>query len=218
MSKIPKFHSLYFYLFLLANLFLSGCVSKPKNDHVQTPHKAEQRTERLLATEQWQLHGKIAFIQKAVNLGDKEKRESASIAWQVNEKIQTQELNLTTYLGINILNLKSIQNQHVIKVDGKEYRFANLSQLINSLTELTLPTKALTYWLKGLPYEKNDILIVDEKTKLPKNITSNYHNTLWQINYSNYQVFDGVKMATNFTIKKDGLLIKIAVNKWVLDE
>jgi len=223
MSKTSKLHSLYFYLFLFANLFFTGCVSKPKNEHVQITSNTEQRSERLLATKRWQLRGKIAFIQKPVNLGDKEKRESASITWQVNEKKQTQELNLTTYLGINILNLKSIKNKHVIKVDGKEYRSANLSQLINSLTGLTLPTKALAYWLKGLPYEKNDILIIDEKTNLPKSIASNYHNTLWEINYDNYQQvnglnFNNLNMATKFTIKKSDLLIKIAVNKWILDD
>jgi len=223
MPKTSKLHSLYFYSFLFANLFLTGCVSNPKNEHVQVTYDIEERSERLLATEKWQLRGKIAFIQKAIYLGDKEKRESASIAWQVNEKTQTQELNLTTYLGINMLNLKSIKNKHVIKVDGKEYRSADLPQLINSLTGLTLPTKALTYWLKGLPYENNDQLIIDEKTKLPKSISSNYHNTLWQINYYNYQKFNGLNfnnlnMATKFTIKKNDLLIKIAVNKWIFDD
>ena len=52
----------------------------------------------------------------------KSKRESASLIWQVNEKQQTQELNLTSYLGINVLHLKSNKKQHLIKVDGKEYR------------------------------------------------------------------------------------------------
>lgn len=192
---------------------LSGCATQPNSalkNNIQMI-TSEQRAEQLLKNKKWQLKGKIAFIQKTKN---KDKRESASLIWQVNEKEQTQELNLTSFLGINVLHLKSNKSQHLIKVDGKEYLGTNLSQLIYSLTGLTLPTDALTFWLKGLPYKTNDNLEIDDATQLPKKLSSNYHNALWQINYSNYQHFNGMDMATKFTLKKDNLLIKIAVNNW----
>ena len=198
-------------------MLLSGCAIKPSaplndNIHIIT---SEQRTEQLLKNKKWQLKGKIAFIQLIKNdKSNKNKRESASITWQVNEKKQTQELNLTSYLGINVLHLKSNKNQHLIKVDGKEYRSANLSQLIYSLTGLTLPTEALAFWLKSLPYNTDDEIQIDEKTQLPKNLSSYYHNAFWKINYSNYQRFNGLEMATKFTFKKDDLLIKVAVKNW----
>lgn len=196
---------------------LSGCATKPTlplKGNIQTV-TSEQRAEQLLKNKKWQLNGKIAFIQKIkTNNGIKDKRESASITWQVNENQQIQELNLTSYLGINVLHLKSNQNQHLIKVDGKEYRGTNLSQLIYSLTGLTLPTEALTFWLKGLPYKADDKLEVDEKTQLPKSMSSYYHNAVWKINYKNYQRFNGFEMATKFTIIKDDLLIKVAVKNW----
>lgn len=196
---------------------LSGCATKPStplSDNIQavTP---EQRAKQLLKNKKWQLKGKIAFIQKT---NKKDKRESASLIWQVNEKEQTQELNLTSFLGINVLHLKSNKNQHLIKVDGKEYRGTNLSQLIYSLTGLTLPTEALTFWLKGLPYKTDDKLEIDEKTQLPKKLLSYYNNALWQINYSNYQAFNGVKMATKFTLNKDDLLIKVVVKSWAFTD
>jgi len=196
---------------------LSGCATRPSTplkDNIQVV-TSEQRAKQLLKKKKWQLKGKIAFIQQIKNnKGIKDKRESASIIWQVNEKKQTQELNLTSYLGINVLHLKSNQNQHLIKVDGKEYRGTNLSQLIYSLTGLTLPTEALSFWLKGLPYKSDDKLQTDDKTQLPKRLSSYYHNALWQINYSNYQRFNGFEMATKFSIKKDDLLIKVAVKNW----
>lgn len=202
----------------MASILLSGCTSKPSpspQDTIQavTP---EQRTVKLLNHKQWRLRGKIAFIEKTPNR--KGKRESASINWQVNETKQTQELNLTSYLGISVLHLASKKNQHVIKVDGKEYQGSNLTQLIHSLTGLTLPTKALTYWLKGLPYHASDTLKINPKTQLPLSISSYYNHSLWTINFSKYQKFNGIKMATKFTIEKDNLLIKVAVKKWSFDE
>jgi len=197
---------------------LSGCAnqsSPSSKNNIQTL-TAPQRTAQLLKHKHWQLRGKIAFIEKIQN--KKDKRESASIAWHVNEDIQHQTLNLTSFLGINVLHLESNKNQHLIKVDGKEYHGTNLTQLIYSLTGLTLPTKALTYWLKGLPYHVSDILKVDQITQLPLSISSVYNNALWQINFSNYQNFNGIEMATKFTIEKDGLLIKVSVKKWSFDE
>ena len=209
--------SLLLNFLFVTSIILSGCATKSNTafkDSIQTI-TSEQRAKQLLKKKKWQLKGKIAFIQQIKNnKGIKDKRESASIIWQVNEKKQTQELNLTSYLGINVLHLKSNQNQHLIKVDGKEYRGTNLSQLIYSLTGLTLPTEALSFWLKGLPYKSDDKLQTDDKTLLPKRLSSYYHNALWQINYSNYQHFNGFEMATKFSIKKDDLLIKVAVKNW----
>ncbi len=215
-----------FSLFLITSVMLSGCASKAKlspNDKLPTL-TPEQRTAQLLKNTKWQLQGKIAFIKKTNHKNDK--RESASIYWQVDEENQTQTLNLTSFLGLNVLHLESNKNQHIINVDGNEYRSTNLAQLIYSLTDLTLPTNAMTYWLKGLPYNEpyneyyntRDKLEINPNTLLPTSISSYYHNALWQINYSNYQVFEGLEMATQFTIKKKGLVIKIAVKKWSFDE
>jgi outer membrane lipoprotein LolB len=169
----------------------------------------EQRSKQLTQINQWKLHGKIAFINQQQN-----KRESANIAWQVDKLNQTQELNLTSYLGINVLHLTSKNNYHLIKVNGEEYKSNNLTQLIYSLTELTLPTEALNYWLKGLPYQSSDQVTYSSKTQLPSSIKSIFNNIQWQIDYSKYQPFNGIQMATEITIKKDGLLIKVALKNW----
>ena len=201
-------------LLLITTLFLSGCTIKPTPNLQNNVDAltAEQRTSRLVHNKKWQLQGKIAFIQKLDK--EKDKRESASIIWQVDEEKQTQTLSLNSYLGINVLHLSSNQNQHLIKVDGEEYQGTNLPQLIYVLTGLTLPTKALNFWLKGLPYNANDDIKLDKTSQLPISISSYYHNILWKINYHNYKNFDGIAMATKFTIKKENLVIKIVVNNW----
>jgi outer membrane lipoprotein LolB len=212
---MTKSYTPFFYLLFILSLLLSGCSTTPITplDDLSNVITVQKRAEQLLKKKDWRLSGKIAFIQQTK---ESSKRESASITWQVNENNKTQELNLTSYLGINVLHLKSNNGQHLIKVDGEEYQGNNLSNLIYSLTGLTLPTQALNFWLKSLPYKTEDNLQINEKTQLPKRITSYYHNTVWQIDYNKYKVFDGVQMATQFSIKKDDLLIKIALKNWSL--
>lgn len=197
-------------------MVLSGCATKPTKAplNVNTQLSAEQRANQLTHIKQWQLRGKIAFIEQLES--NKSKRESANIAWQVDTSKQTQELNLTSYLGINVLHLASQGNEHLIKVDGNEYRANNLSELIDSLTGLTLPTNALNYWLKGLPYHETDQIEFSPNSQLPVNLTSLSNNIEWQISYKKYKTFNGLQMATLFTIRKENLLIKIAINKWSL--
>jgi len=204
----------HFIVMLFAIPFiLMGCVSK--QPLAELPVKtAEQRIQALEKINQWRIKGKIAFIQKIPNKQDK--RERATIAWQVNNHTNSQALNLTSYLGINVLTLTSDNGKHRIKFDGKEHQSDNLTQLLYSLTGLTLPTDALSYWLKGLPYQENDTIIYDENNGQPLLLTSFYHNASWQITYDNYQAFDGLPMATTFTIKKESLTLKIAVKQWTL--
>ena len=213
---MPKHSSFLFFLFAISSTILSGCATKPSNEPpiVIVQHNAAQRAALLTQINQWNLRGKIAFIEQRKD--QTSKRESANIAWQVNETNQTQELNLTSYLGINVLHLASEKNNHLIKVNGKEYKANNLAHLVYSLTGLTLPTKALNFWLKGLPYQPSDQVELSTVNQLPLTLTSQLENVQWQIDYGKYQLFDGLQMATHFTIKKDGLLIKIAIKKWSL--
>lgn len=210
-------HSSYLlFAFTLLTMLLSGCATKPSSDssNLIIQQSAAQRATQLSQVNQWQLRGKIAFIEQRKD--QQSKRESATISWQANDKNKTQVLNLTSYLGINVLHLSSDHNHHVIKADGKEYRTNDLNQLVHALTGLTLPTKALSFWLKGLPYRSTDQIVLSPQAQLPISLTSTFNDVQWQVTYSNYQVFDGVQMATKFAIKKDGLLIKVAIKKWSL--
>ena len=196
------------YLFSLVLLVLSGCSSTPSEEiPVLTKQTPQQRTIHLAQLQQWKVTGKIAFIEK-------KSRNSATLSWKVDEKKDTQQLNLTSYLGINVLQLNSNNNSHEIKVDGKTYRGNNLAALVHSITGLTLPTHALTYWLKGIPYQENDRISYHETTKLPQTLSSTYNNERWQVKYANYQQINNYTLATKFTIKKNDLMIKIAINDW----
>ncbi len=198
----------FFILFPFSMIVLSGCSStSTNNSQALVQQSPEQRASELAQLQQWQVKGKIAFLAEKT-------RNSFSLTWQVNELRQTQRLHLTSYLGINALQLDSNKNNHKIKVDGETYQGHDLEKLITSITGLTLPAKALKNWLKALPYHDTDKLIYQANTQLPQTLSSYYNNQLWQVTYGNYQQVADYSLPTKISIKKDNLFIKIAINDW----
>lgn len=198
-------------IFFLALLFfaLTGCSTLPQQQNIQTeqPRSIAQRIEQASSFNQWKINGKIAFISP-------EKRESATLFWQVDQVKQQQALNLTTFLGINVLSLSSNEGLYRVEVDGEEYHSDDLEQLIYQLTGLTLPTEAMQYWLKGLAWSAQDHITYDKTSLLPSQLLSYYHQLPWQVSYADYQYYAGLALAKKITIKQGQLTIKIAINQW----
>ena len=92
-----------------------------------------------------------------------------------------------------------------------------MDDLISTLTGLTLPTQALTFWLKGLPHSKKDNIVYNELTNLPSSLISQYNGKTWHISYDNYQTVNHHQLATKFTISQNDLTIRIFIKRWSLN-
>ncbi|WP_440873774.1 lipoprotein insertase outer membrane protein LolB [Thalassotalea sp. PLHSN55] len=196
---------------IIAFLWLLGAcssISTTNNEQPVYSQAVNERNAQMLALTDWQLKGKIAFLQG-------KQKESANINWRYSGSNNNQRLDLTTYLGINVLHLNSANEQNTIKVDGKSYQSKNLDQLIFSLTGYVLPTKALTFWLKGLPYSNQDIVSYEPQSQLPSTLISQYDNQQWQVIYNKYKNIDGYQLPTSITIKQNNLTIKVAIHQWL---
>jgi outer membrane lipoprotein LolB len=210
---MSSFLKITLYIFLIFTT-ISGCSLLPDKT-TKLPSKQalnqniEQRNQALLALKKWKISGKIAFIQG-------KKRQSASLYWQYDKNQQQQKLNLTTFLGINVFQLVSDRGLHTVEVDGDTFEDTDLQNLVFSLTGMSLPADALVFWLKGLAYQPNDIINYDQQSHLPINLTSQYNNDTWQVNYDHYQIINDYRLATKLTLKKNNLIIKIAIKKWQL--
>jgi len=201
----------YLFFLFFALSFLNGCAVRDSTSSEQKTliSNKEQRISALQQLEKWTIKGKIAFLTKG-------ERQSFSLHWQLDEPNQRQQLNLTAFLGINALTLRSQSGLHVVSVDGNEYETQNLDKLITSLTQLTIPVDAMKYWLKGLTYSDNDVISYDQTTHLPSKLTSRYNNQTWQIEYGNYQRVTPYLLAKKITIKQNDLKIKIQLSRWTL--
>lgn len=217
-QTLSSLNRLNYYITVLcigALTVLSGCSLSPteKTLNSQTTNTVSltdktTRNEQMLQLSAWEITGKIAFLTP-------KKRQSATFFWQhLNE--QEQHVNLTTFLGINLMELTSQSGLHTITVRNETYQSDDLNTLIYQLTHFQLPTEALQYWLKGLTYLPSDTIIIDTETYLPKQLTSNFNDQKWQIQYQNYQLFEQYQLATKITIKQADLTIKIVINHWEL--
>jgi outer membrane lipoprotein LolB len=197
-----------FQVFFLG-LLLSGCSSQVNTSpEANYSLDTEQRNETLAQIKQWKIDGKIAFLQQ-------KNRESANMQWQVDQEKNSQSLNMTTYLGINVLTLKQTDDHSSIEVDGEVHHSEDLDLLIWNLTGFPLPTQALHSWIKGLPYSTNDRLTLDDNN-LPRTIVSDYDGLTWQVYYQAYQGVDEHMLPKKITIKQNDLTIKISINHWTL--
>lgn len=198
-------------IILSAIIFMVGCTNTGHKILLETSidQTVEERNNQLLLLNQWQIKGKIAFLQH-------DKRESASLSWKKDN--DNQQLDLTTYLGINVLHVDSNNGLHTVKFDGKRYQSDELDSLIYSLTQLTLPSKALSFWLKGLAYQQSDKISYNKQSKLPDELISQYDQRQWKVVYTNYQTVNNditsTQLAKKITITQGDLTIKIAINHW----
>ena len=193
---------------------LNACATRnhaPVDDNLLTQDITE-RNQQVAKLNNWKIKGQIAFIQA-------KKRDSLSINWQVAKDTQnntSQRLDLTSTFGINILHLASSNNRHMLEVDGKQYQTDDLNSLITSLTGLTLPTEAMSYWLKGIAYQAQDQLEYDAVTQLPNQLVSNFADRSWLLRYNNYQLIGKNRLPSSVTISQADLTIKIKIHQWTL--
>lgn len=191
-------------------LLIASCSTKPEFNQQSLPtnYNLENRISYLTTINNWQINGKIAFIE------GKDKK-SATLFWQNNPKNQTEQLNLTTYLGINVLEVNLSDGVYTIDVDKNTYQDKDIDHILQSLTGYHLPSKALKSWIKAIPFTKNDKVIYHKETHLPVSITSHYGDTTWNISYNDYSKVNDIPLPRRLTVKQNNLTIKIVVNQWI---
>ena len=205
------------FMLFISIVLLNGCAlrkpqvpEKMQNPTVKKTNSVTSQAKRIHDLQQlmqWSIKGKIAFISE-------DKRQSFSFRWTVNENNNSQHLDLTTYLGINILKLESQLGVHTVTVDGKKSQGTDLEKLIYSSTGLIIPTKAMHGWLKGIVQNPSDLIEYAPNSLLPSRLITHYAQSIWHIDYDNYLQVGDVQLAKKFTIKQNGLVMKILINRW----
>ncbi len=190
-------------------IFLSGCSSLGSNQQAKiVTHEAQnERNTKLAKLTNWKINGKMAVITP-------DKKQSATLNWHYQGDKNRQILNLTTVLGIQVFSLESVNGMHIVEVSGERYQHHDLNKILSSFTGFALPTQAMTFWLKGLPYLKSDVLSYNVQTDLPEKLISYFDEKEWRIKYSSYRQIEQYQLATKFTIKQGDFSIKINVHQW----
>lgn len=196
---------------IILAVFLHGCSLLPEKTSTvvsklnKNNYSIDARNHQLNTLNNWTIKGKIAFI-------NQQNRDSANLYW--HKVGNEQQLKLTTYLGIQVLKIKSKDNQHIIEINGQSYHGNDLESLIYQLTGYTLPVSMLENWLKGVTSSAYDNIEFAKVSQLPVSMNSLHQGHVWQILYQRYREFDGIPLATKLTIKQQDLILKIQINQW----
>lgn len=201
----------YFYkiVILFIALLITSCTTTPtlNKQPISANYTLKNRNAFLTTVNNWQINGKIAFI-------NGKERKSANIFWQNNPVTALEQLNLTTYLGINVLDVTLSDNIYTVNVDNNSYQHTDIDYILQSLTGYQLPSQALKSWIKAIPFHSSDKVTLHQETQLPLSITSYYNDKTWQIRYQNYSEIKGIPLPKRLTIKQQDLTIKLVINQW----
>ncbi|CAH9067487.1 Outer-membrane lipoprotein LolB [Pseudoalteromonas holothuriae] len=192
---LTRFHLILLMFFL----FITGCAQKI------TPPQPQTSDWRASLKEQtsWQANGKLAFISDT-------QRQSANFNWQYNNN--KQQLILTSFIGTRILSLTELAQHSELQHDGKTYVDADSQQLVKRLTGLDLPIAQAPTWLTGMVDNPNNQY--DTQGRLSESTWIDQRGQLWQAQYQQFSLVDGMWLPTRMNLSHKTLRIKVQLNSW----
>jgi len=193
-------HLIRLYLILLTFfLFLSGCAQRIDP---QTRLYDDWKT-KLSTQDTWKVEGKLAFISP-------DERQSANLNWQQQGDLN--QLVLTTFMGIRILELAHDKHSAKLEFDNEVYQDASASRLLQQLTGFTIPIEDADNWLKGTV--TNDSLRIDDLGRAQIVTWQSKNGQKWDISYGDYQQYAGYWLPKKLTLKHKSIKLKIQLYRW----
>lgn len=181
---------------MLSLVFLSGCSSLPNN---LSPVKVE----KVADANAWEMTGKIAITVPNDKL-------SSNLYWL--HSTNSDELTLTTMLGIQVLSLTQKEGKARLIVNGETYEDSTAQDLLLRVTGWTLPIDTLPLWITGQLSPTDTIKTKDNQNRPVHVITKT--NPTWTINYLRWQQQQGTELPRLLTLNNTDIKIKIQINQW----
>lgn len=192
---------------LFFTLMLAGCAQIPTPPPTETADWVTHQ-QQLNELTDWSLSGKVAIITP-------EKRHSLNIYWQ-----QTGEnfhITLTSFLGSTILDVKKTAvGTRIIDDQGEIYFGKDAQTLITQLSGIELPVDVLQQWIKGNP--SGAVYQLNENNQLVSLTGQDKKNDNWSIDYKNYKTVQETSLPHQLQLRRQDLLIKFSIRKWLLEK
>jgi len=174
---------------------LSACVTRQP---ALAPAPWEQRLAQLQQASEWRLDGRAA-----VAVGTQ--GWQASMTWRQTGMMT--ELHLAGPLGVGALVLE--RTPQGLSLNGAAPSDTVVSDLQARLG-FALPLDNLRYWLLGVP----DPHMAFDMTRNDMNRAAQLTQAGWTVNYDRYLVDNGDWLPGRLTLTREGVRVRIAVDRW----
>nr|WP_275588111.1 lipoprotein insertase outer membrane protein LolB [Oceanisphaera litoralis] len=186
-------------MFTFALLGLSGCAYQAQEAPAGS-WQAQKIT--LTQLQQWQLSARLGIITA-------EERGSLSLFWRQNS--DDYRMNMTNLVGKRAFDLTRHQGLVVLTdSEGRQHQADNARELVFRLTGWDLPVEQLSYWIKGLPGEADQVEY--DTDGRPQTIVA--HG--WRLRYLGYTRIDGLWLPSRLDLTHDDTTLRLAINQWEL--
>lgn len=181
-------------------VLISACATRPPPSYSVNAQKHQQQLQQL---RNWQIRGKLAFRSE-------QDKFSASLNWRQQNK--DFRLNLSSFLGTNILLLEKHQGRVELQYDDNRYQHISAAALLYELLGWTIPVESISQWIKGqaspeaLTEFSDDGLISRLQTR-----------DGWVVNFSDYRQANQTLLPHQISLQAGGNKIKIRVDTWQLN-
>jgi outer membrane lipoprotein LolB len=183
---------------LLICAVLSACVTT-RRAPAPLNEGWERRAAALQTLDSWQLDGRAA-----VAIGTQ--GWQASLNWR--QRGAEAEVHLSGPLGVGALVLKRTPDG--LSLNGAPPSDAVLAQLQERLG-FDLPIDHLRFWLLGVPDPQSPF----ELTRNDQDRALRLSQDDWVIDYDRYLKVDGDVLPGHFSMSREGVRVRIAVDRWL---
>ncbi len=186
---------------LLLVLALSGCAVQPPH---APPAACPLPACTPAAVTDWKLQGRLSLTHDGQGW-------HAGLDWE--NHAGRYRLLVRGPLGQGALQLDGdAQGVRLVDADGRIYTAADAESLLQQVAGWELPVSGMRYWVRGLP---------DPGLHLDATLDGTGRLTLmrqagWTIRYQRYRLVDGIEWPARLTLERNGLVLKLVIDRWQL--
>ncbi|MCE9686295.1 lipoprotein insertase outer membrane protein LolB [Shewanella sp. AS16] len=185
-------------LSLLWLLALGGCSTLPQS------RLAPVNVSQAEQADAWELQGKLAVKSPSDKF-------STNLYWLHTQ--EGDELRLTTMLGTTVLTLCSDRRGARLEVDGKVFEDSQPQRLLERVSGWTIPLASLPLWITGQTGMSPAQVTLDGQG-YPSLLLSPDPGAPWRVQFLSWQQQSGATIPKQLRLDREGLQLKIQVNRW----
>lgn len=194
----------FWLLFLLFTL--NACTGVAvKRPNLVNEAAYQQRTDKLLAMEEWGLTGKIS-------LDDGDQGGSGKLKWDVGP--DQSEMGFHGAMGRGAWNLSMGPEGAQLKLsDGTEQTAVDVDDLIREHVGWPVPLGALQWWARGLAAPG----VIDNEQFGPEGLLVSLRQFGWNVEFNRYNSVGDIELPVRLKATRNNYRVKLAISRWRMD-